>query len=61
MHGQLNYLMACEHIADLQRAAARERFARSAPRPVPQRLAMFRLTNPRVNGRPRVAPARDRV
>ena len=27
MHGQLNYIRANDHIADLQRAAQRERFA----------------------------------
>ena len=32
MHGQLNYVLAQEHVADLTRAVERARFARSAKR-----------------------------
>lgn len=53
MHPQLNYLAADEHIADLKRAAERDRFARSAKHESYLSRVIARL---RVRDRP--APAR---
>ena len=57
MHGELNYRLASEHVADLHRAAERERFARSVPREsfLASVIARVRGRERRVAGR---APAR---